>query len=122
MDATSDYNARINTEIKRLKRYTKNISKNDIKIAEKLINRAAFMLVSLENMEEQIITDGIQVEMQQGEYKIKIANPLIMKYNTTIKNYLTAIKQLCEMLPDEVNYELGNELLKFAMKPKILKK
>jgi len=117
MDSTSDYKPRINTEIRRLKNSTKNMPKNSKNIAEKLINRAAFMLVSLENMETQIISEGVKVDMQQGEYTIKISNPLITSYNTLIKNYAAVIKQLCDLLPDNDATEAGNKLLDFAFKP-----
>ena len=109
---------RILKEVKRLKRVFKNVADNVKNLTDKLINRAAFMLVSLEDMESEITKSGLMLEMSQGEYSIDRAHPLISSYNTMIKNYSAVIKQLTELLPHEDKLIAGNELMKYLTQPR----
>ena len=84
----------IKKETSRIKKLYKDLPENRKKLAEKLIERAAFMLVSLEEMERQINQDGNMVTMPQGDYEIERAHPLLTVYNAMIKNYTAVIKQL----------------------------
>ena len=64
-------------EQNRIKKIYKNLPKERLEIAKKLIERAAYMLVSLEDMEAKISEDGLVVTMPQGSYEIDLAHPLI---------------------------------------------
>lgn len=112
---------RIKREKNRLKKEFKNIPKERFKTVEKLIDRAAFMLVSLEDMENIINTEGKIVEMKQGSYSIDRTHPLMKDYNVTVKNYASVIKQLIDMLPAAYVDKTGNELLGFITAPKVSK-
>ena len=90
---------------------------NWLKISEKLFERAAYMAVSLEDMEEKISEDGLLVEMPQGSYTIERAHPLLQQYNTMVKNYNATIKQLGEALPPAQAEQAGQALMTFATKP-----
>nr|DAF05482.1 MAG TPA: terminase small subunit [Caudoviricetes sp.] len=85
---------RIKKEFSRLKKLYKDLPEDRKKIAEKLLERAAFMAVSLSEMEETINVDGNMVTMPQGDYEIDRAHPLLTVYNAMIKNYAAVIKQL----------------------------
>lgn len=115
MDATLD--ARTKKEQRRIAKLYKNLPKDRFEIAKKLIERAAYMLVSLEDMETKMSEDGLVVEMQQGGYTIERAHPLLAPYNATVKNYNATVKQLCEFLPGTDAEMAGQALMTFATKP-----
>lgn len=84
----------IKKEAARIKKLYKDLPEERKKLAEKLIERAAFMAVSLAEMEQKINAEGQIVKMPQGDYEIERAHPLLTVYNSMIKNYTAAIKQL----------------------------
>ena len=85
--------ARQKKEITRLKKVYKNLPKDTLENVKKLIERAAYMLVSLEDMEAKIDADGLVISMPQGDYSIDRAHPLLQPYNAMVKNYNATIKQ-----------------------------
>ncbi len=109
--------ARIKKEQKRITKLYKNLSKDRLEITKKLIERAAYMLVSLEDMEAKIAEDGLVVKMPQGSYTIERAHPLLQQYNAMVKNYNSTIKQLNESLPPVEAEAAGQALMLFANKP-----
>lgn len=104
-------------EQNRIKKIYKNLPKERLEIAKKLIERAAYMLVSLEDMEQKISEDGLVVTMLQGSYEIERAHPLLQPYNAMVKNYNATIKQLNEMSPNSDTEKAGQALMMFATKP-----
>lgn len=110
-------NARQRKEMSRLKKLYKNLPKDTLEISKKLIERAAYMLISLEDMEEQIEADGLVVTMPQGAYDIKRAHPLLQPYNAMVKNYNATVKQLNDLLPSTDAEVAGQALLSFVTKP-----
>lgn len=110
-------NARQKKEMARLKKLYKNLPKDTLEISKKLIERAVYMLISLEDMEAQIEADGLVVTMPQGAYDIKRAHPLLQPYNAMVKNYNATIKQLNDLLPSTDAEVAGQALLSFATKP-----
>lgn len=94
----------------------KNLPKDRAETAKKLAERAAYMLVSLEDMEEKIETDGLLTTMQQGDYTIERAHPLLTPYNAMVKNFNSTIKQLTELSPDNSANNAGSELMRFVTK------
>lgn len=110
-------NARQKKEMARLKRLYKNLPKDTLEISKKLIERAVYMLISLEDMEAQIESDGLVVTMPQGAYDIKRAHPLLQPYNAMVKNYNATIKQLNDLLPSTDAEVAGQALLSFVTKP-----
>lgn len=104
-------------EQNRIKKIYKNLPKERLEIAKKLIERAAYMLVSLEDMEAKISEDGLVVTMPQGSYQIERAHPLLQPYNAMVKNYNATIKQLNEMSPNSDTEKAGQALMMFATKP-----
>ena len=94
-----------------------NLPKDKLEIAKKLMERAAYMLVSLEDMEEKINEDGLVVKMPQGSYTIERAHPLLQPYNAMVKNYNATLKQLNDLLPNADAEAAGQALMMFATKP-----
>lgn len=104
-------------EQSRIKKIYKNLPKEKLEIAKKLIERAAYMLVSLEDMEAKINKDGLVVTMPQGNYEIERAHPLLQPYNAMVKNYNATIKQLNDISPNTETEKAGQALMMFATKP-----
>ena len=115
MDVT--LNERTKKEQRRIAKLYKNLPKDRLEIVKKLIERAAYMLVSLEDMEAKISEDGLVVKMPQGSYTIERAHPLLQQYNAMVKNYNATIKQLNESLPPVEAEQAGQALMMFATKP-----
>lgn len=94
-------NELIEIEAKTLRDQFKDISGNKRAIAFKLIDRVAFMAITLKILEENIKTKGPVVKMENGKQKLVIENPAQKSYNTMINRYGTAIDKLTSMLPKE---------------------
>ena len=90
--------ASIRKEQLRIKKLYKDLPEDRKKLAEKLIERTAFIAVSLAEMEQTINEEGNVVKMPQGDYEIDRAHPLLTVYNAMIKNYTAVIKQLDALL------------------------
>ena len=115
MELTTD--KRIKQEQRRIAKLFKNLPSDRLQVTKKLIERAAYMLVSLEDMEAQITSDGLTVEMPQGSYSISRAHPLLSSYNAMVKNFNATIKQLSEALPPVEAERAGQALMNFVTKP-----
>lgn len=87
-------------EEKRLEKILQDVPKQQIALSRRLIERAAFMLVTLLDYEKEITENGVITEMDQGDYTIQRENPAAKGYNTMIRNYQAVIKQLTDLLPD----------------------
>ena len=92
---------RTKTEKNRLVRIYKDIPKESKSIIEGLINRAAFMRVTLEDMEKDLDEKGFVEEFSQSEKlePYERERPVARLYNTMNKNYQSIIKQLSDLLP-----------------------
>jgi hypothetical protein len=95
---------RIKKEEKRLKRIYKNIDKDKKAIIDGLIQRAAYMRVSLEDYEKDLNEKGYVELFTQSEKTepYERERPVARLYNTMNKNYQSIIKQLTDLIPKEV--------------------
>lgn len=94
--------ARIRAEVKRLSAQFKDIDSKKKKITAGLIERAAFMRVALEELEEDLNTYGFWEWFSQGEQEpYQRKRPAAEIYNQTNKNYQSIVKQLTDLLPRE---------------------
>ena len=90
---------KIKREVSRLKRIFKDLDKNKLQTVESLIKNAAFMAVSLEELQEIINEEGYTVEYQNG------ANQSGTKQSDAVKTHIAIIKQLCDLVPPEKKKE-----------------
>lgn len=112
---------KICSERDRLRKILEDVPSQQRELCERLIDRAAFMLVTLLEYEEIITREGIITEMSQGSYTIQRENPAAKGYNTMIKNYQAVIKQLTDLLPDKKDAaveEAGERLKEFVRRGK----
>lgn len=91
---------KIKKEVKRLEKIFKNIKVEKKDTVKKLIQNAAFIGCTLEELQDSINKNGTVSEYQNGanQWGTK-KSPEIEIYNTMIKNYSSIIKQLTDLLP-----------------------
>jgi len=91
---------KIKSEIKRLTAILKELDKNTIKGVKSLIENAAFMSVTLTELQDTINLEGPVSEYKNGEnqYGTK-KSPEVEIYNTMVKNHMAIMRQLTDLLP-----------------------
>lgn len=91
---------RIKKEFNRIKRIFKNIPKAKMDTVLSLIRNAAFMTITLEDLQETINREGAVSEYKNGENQFGTKkSPEVEIYNTMVKNLASIIKQLTDLLP-----------------------
>jgi hypothetical protein len=101
------------TELTKLTAIFENIAEDKRRVVDKLIGNAAFMAEQLELLQNDIKQKGYISEYQNGENQWGTKkSPEIEIYNVMIKNYMAAIRQLTDLLPDD-NKQEADELLQY---------
>lgn len=91
---------RISKEIARLKKLFKVIPENTLQSVMSLISNAAFMAVTLEDLQRTINKEGAVSKYQNGENQWGTKkSPEVEIYNSMIKNHSSLIKQLTDLIP-----------------------
>ena len=93
-------NNRISQEFQRISIYFENLPENKQSIVIPLIQNAAFMRVTLDDLQEIISEQGPVEAYQNGEnqYGMK-QSAALQSYNALIKNYGATVKTLFGLLP-----------------------
>lgn len=92
--------ARINTELKRLINFFEEVDENQKAMALPLLQNAAFMKVTLEDLQEIINNEGVTDVYQNGANQHgKKQSATLQSYNSLIKNYANVIKTLSQLVP-----------------------
>lgn len=113
--ALIDKNRIVSKEINRLKKLFKDLDENKKKLAKNLIENAAFMSITLEDLKKDIIKYGVKETYVNGKDQFGFKESVESKtYNTMIKNYMNIIKQLNDMLPQEKKIDEKDEFDKFC--------
>ena len=108
-----DKDKEIKKELNKLNKIFKNIDDDRKKIVENLIKNAAFMAVTLQELQEYIAEHGCTEEYQNGANQFgKKKSSEVEVYNSMIKNYSTIIKQLLDLAGD-VGKEDKDDLMEF---------
>ena len=91
-----------------------NYSENKKKMSEQLIKNAAFMSITLEELIEDIKVYGVKETYVNGKDQYGFKESIESKtYNTMVKNYMSIMKQLNEMLPEDKKIDEDDEFDKF---------
>lgn len=107
-------NTNIKKEKQKMNKIFAKVDKNKKTIVEKLIDNVAFMSVTLDDLKEDIKTYGVKETYMNGSNQFGFKESIESKtYNTMLKNYMNAVKQLIDLLPDEEKKNAGEDLLKF---------
>ena len=101
---------RIKKEENRLKKIYKDIEDNKKETAIGLIQRLAYLRITLEDFEEDLDKNGFVELFQQGEKQAPYERkrPVADLYNTMNTAYQKGIKQLTDLLPKEPENKKGN--------------
>jgi len=108
MDKDSRYN-QIQDELAEL---FKAVPPEQMQLANRIIQRIAFMHVTLEDLEADIKAKGTYEQTKTRPHRIR-ERPVVKTYNAMIKNYNATIKQLVGRLPAQKDDEAEDELLAF---------
>lgn len=85
------------------------------KFNEPLMRRAAFMRITLEDLEETINANGPVSEYQNGENQWGTKkSPEVEIYTTMAKNYTAIMKQLLDLIPKEDDKPAVDEFDRFV--------
>jgi hypothetical protein len=103
--STKKQNEMISKEIEKLEEIFADISEDKLKVARRLIERVAFMTITLQILEDDIKRKGPTYKFEQGKQKMVVENPSQKSYNTMINRYTAACKELFNLLPKEAQQE-----------------
>lgn len=107
-------NQKIKKETNKLKKLFKELPDNKKKMAEKLIENASFMSITLDELKEDIKIYGVKETYVNGKDQFGFKESIESKtYSTMVKNYMNIIKQLNDMLPEEKKINEGDEFERF---------
>lgn len=109
----------IKKEKNKLLKIFKNVNKDRLSVVEKLIENAAFMSITLHDLEQKINKNGTISRYKNGENQFGTKkSPEVEVYNTMVKNYTSIIKNLADLLPpgEENPLKSGGELAEFILK------
>ena len=93
-------NKRIEEELNRISIFFEELDENKKAIVSPLLQNAAFMKITLEDLQEKINEEGVVDIYQNGanQYGTK-QSATLQSYNSLIKNYASVMKTLEVMLP-----------------------
>ena len=101
---------KIKSEISRLNKIYAEIDDKKRAVISGLIQRAAFMRISLNELEDDLNANGFTEDFSQGNQEpYKRKRPAADLYNTINVNYQKIIRQLTDLLPKEVAAMKENE-------------
>ena len=84
------------------------------KMAEKLIENASFMSITLDELKEDIKVYGVKETYVNGKDQFGFKESIESKtYNAMVKNYMNIMKQLNDMLPEEKKIDIDDEFERF---------
>lgn len=103
---------RIQKEFERLMAIYSVLPENKLIIIKPLLENAAFMKITLDDLQESINLNGCSDEYKNGENQYgKKAAADLQAYNSLIKNYNTISDRLEKMLPQEKKTSKLSELM-----------
>lgn len=109
--AKSEKKRKVTLEEKRLRATYEKLPRDRLVVADGLIRRAAFMRVTLEEYELDLVENGSVEQFTQSEKTAAYERerPVARLYNSLNKNYQSIIKQLTDMLPKPDPDMLGDD-------------
>ena len=110
--------AKVKYDLKLIRTVFEQQNDSKSKLGLSLLDKVDFMEDTLNKLQDRIKEQGVVTEMCQGKYNIDRANPALQAYNVTIKNYTSAIKQIADLLPDDISKTAGETLMTFIASDK----
>ena len=113
--ATLPADPRYAAEYERLYKVFKGLPPATLEVARKVISRAAFATVKLEDLEREIATNGVSGEYKNGENQFGTKkSPEAEAYVSFSKIHSTVMKQLIDLLPKEDREAAADDFDSFA--------
>ena len=98
---------RISDELERISLFFEEADANQRALVTPLLQNAAFMKVTLEDLQEKINEDGVTEVYQNGANQQGVKqSATLQSYNALIKNYTSVIKALSNLLPPAERHAL----------------
>lgn len=92
----------IKKEIAKLNKLFKDMEPKFKKTVQSVVENAAFMAVTLRELQDHLNKNGLTCEYQNGENQWGTKkSPEVEIYNTMIKNFISAMKSLTDLLPKD---------------------
>lgn len=113
---------KIKQEINRIKKNYKDLEKEKVKTLDGLLNDAGFLKVSLEEVREVLLKEGLTEVFEQGEQRFNREKPEVKIYKDFLKLYANVMKQLIDLMPVDVKGMELDELAMFQERYRRLKK
>lgn len=106
---------KIRQEKNRIAKIYKNINmdKDITKVLDGLISDAAFMRVSLEEVKQKLIKEGMMEKFVNGSQEFMRERPEAKLFLNFMKQYSNTMKQLIDLMPVQVKEEEQDQLLQF---------
>lgn len=93
---------RIKEELTRISAYCEGVDANQKASIAPLLQNAAFMKVTLEDLQDIINAEGVTEVYQNGANQKGVKQSAeLQSYNSLIKNYASVIKTISQLLPPE---------------------
>jgi len=100
----------IKKEIAKISKLFKVMDPKIKKSIQSVIENAAFMAVTLRELQEYLIKNGLTVEYQNGENQFGVKkSPEVEIYNTMIKNFVSTMKAVTDLLPKEIANKIKDD-------------
>ena len=108
---------RIEEELRRISQWFSDLDENQLAIVDPLLQNAAFMRVTLEDLQEVINREGAIDKYVNGSNQFGLkTSASLQSYNSLIKNYAAVVKVLLSYLPKMKRVQAGSELNKVEKK------
>ena len=103
ISSKEDKDRRIKKEINRLRSLYKKMPKDTMKVVESLIRNAAFMAITLYDLQEHINYHGVTDTYKNGEHQFGTKkSPEVEIHMSMTKNHNATMKQLADLLPKQL--------------------
>ena len=110
---TLEKQKKIKQEIARLNRVFKQLDKNKLATVRSLIRTAAFIAITLDELQETINKNGYTEEYQNGANQRGVKQSAAVETHISMtRNQISIINKLCELAPKEIRKESKLEALR----------
>lgn len=100
----------IKKEIAKINKLFKDMDPKIKKSVASVIENAGFMAVTLRELQEHLIKNGLTCEYQNGENQFGVKkSPEIEIYNTMIKNFVSTMNSITNLLPKEIANKIKDD-------------
>jgi hypothetical protein len=107
--STKKQNELIETEREKLSGIFEDISEDKKEVAARLIDRVAFMTITLQILEDDIKKKGPTYLFENGKQVMYVENPSQKSYNTMINRYTASCGKLFDLLGNNDNGEQDDD-------------